>query len=86
MHLDRRRAAVLFHRVSAAVWAALLVPALLWWQESILFVIAASIYANVKSDIGAANAADDREVLVRLDRIEARLDCPECRHVKADTP
>lgn len=70
--MTRRRAprAVWFHRASAAVWLLLAIPALLWWRASVLFVIAASIYANVKSDIGAANAADDSAVLARLDRIE----------------
>lgn len=54
---------VLFNRVCAVVWAVALIPAYLWWAESVLFVIVASIYANVKSDWGAAAAADDREVL-----------------------
>lgn len=64
---------VLFHRVSAAVWLVLLIPALLWWSESIAFVIVASVYANMKSDWGAAEAADDRRVVEALDRIEQVL-------------
>lgn len=64
---------VWFHRTSAIVWAALIVPALIWWPDSVAFVIAASVYANVKSDWGAAEAADDREVLDRLDQINSRL-------------
>jgi hypothetical protein len=55
------------------VWALLLVPALIWWPQSVAFVIVASVYANVKSDLGAAEAADDRAVLDRLDRIERLL-------------
>jgi hypothetical protein len=39
----------------------------------VAFVIIASVYANVKSDWGAAEAADDRDVLDRLERIEALL-------------
>lgn len=66
-------AKVWFHRTSAIIWLALIFPAYIWWRESVAFVIAASIYANVKSDWGAAEAADDREVLARLDRIEALL-------------
>lgn len=69
----RRGRAVWFHRVCAVGWALALYPAMRWWRESVAFVIVASIYANVKSDWGAAEAADDREVLERLDRIEALL-------------
>lgn len=64
---------VWFHRVSALAWALTLLPALKWWPDSVAFVIAASVYANVKSDWGAAEAADDRDVLDRLDRIERLL-------------
>ena len=63
---------ILFHRACALIWGALLVPSLLFWPESVAFVIFASVYANVKSDWGAAEAADDRRVqrqiaLLRLD-------------------
>jgi len=71
-NLPRSRT-VTFHRACAVVWAVSFVPALLWWSQSIWFVIVASVYANVKSDWGAAEAADDSGVLERLDRIEALL-------------
>lgn len=64
---------VWFHRASAAVWLCLTPVALTWWPESVGFVIVASCYANIKSDWSASEAADDREVLARLDRIEAAL-------------
>ncbi len=75
-----RRRAVLFHRASAVVWLLLTIPALLWWSDSVAFVIVASIYANVKSDWGAAEAADDRQVMDELHRAEALLGgrCPRC--------
>jgi hypothetical protein len=63
-----------FHRGCAVAWAVALVPALVWWQESLVFVIIASVYANVKSDWGAAEAADDSEVLRRLARVERLLE------------
>lgn len=65
---------VWFHRAGAIFWTLMAVPAFLLWQEAIWFVIAASIYANVKSDWGAAEAADDREIVERQRRIEAKLD------------
>jgi len=64
---------VTFHRISAATWALLLIPSLIWWRDSVTFVIIASIYANIKSDWGAAEAADEHEVLQRLARIEEEL-------------
>lgn len=69
-----KRRIVWFHRASAVLWAVLTVPALLWWKTSILFVIAASIYANVKSDWSAAEAADDSAVLARLDQLDEKID------------
>lgn len=64
---------VWFHRTCAVVWALALVPAVLFWQTSVLFVIIASVYANVKSDWTAAVAADDRTVLNELCTVRAEL-------------
>jgi len=41
----------------------LAVPALLWWSESVLFVIGLSLFANFYSAVSAVEAADDRAVL-----------------------
>lgn len=65
--------AVWFNRISAMVWALALIPALLWWQTSVLFVIIASVYANVKSDWTAALAADDRAVLSEMCNLREEL-------------
>ena len=46
---------------------------MLIWQESILFVILASVYANFASELAAAEAADDLQLAQRLDRIETML-------------
>ncbi len=64
---------VWLHRALAAVWVLLAIPGVIWWAESILFVIAASVYANVASEIAGSEAADDQELAERLDRIEALL-------------
>lgn len=84
--MDRVGRIVWFHRGCAVVWALLLIPALLFWPDSVAFVIIASVYANVKSDWGAAEAADDHRVLARIDRIEQLLggECPGCRGGRRD--
>jgi hypothetical protein len=64
---------VRFHRISAYIWMALLIPAYLWWRESVFFVIAASIYANVKSDFAASEAADDSKVLAAIAELKELL-------------
>jgi hypothetical protein len=64
---------VWFHRFRSAAWAVLTLAALCWWPDSVAFVILMSGYANVVSDWTAAEAADDRAVLARLDRIERLL-------------
>jgi predicted membrane-bound spermidine synthase len=65
--------AVIFHRVSAVLWTLALIPALIFWKESIVFVIIASVYANVKSDWGAAEAADDHVVLDEIVALRAEF-------------
>lgn len=68
------RARVLFHRCSAAFWGVLgLISFALGWQNSVAMVWLASVYANIKSDWGAAEAADDSAVTERLDRHERML-------------
>ncbi|WP_418345294.1 hypothetical protein [Rhodococcus pyridinivorans] len=44
------------HRILGWMWILLAVPALLWWQESILFVILMSIYANAEASFAAHEA------------------------------
>lgn len=45
------------HLISTWVWVALLVPTVLWWKDSILFIGVASVYANVVSHWTAYQAA-----------------------------
>lgn len=44
------------HLVLAGLWAVLVVPALLWWKESIIFVILLSLYANFEASVAAHHA------------------------------
>lgn len=69
----RRSWKVWFHRSRALAWVALTLAALRWWPDSVAFVIVMSGYANVVSDWGVSEAADDRAVLQRLDEVERRL-------------
>lgn len=41
------------HLWEAMLWVALIVPTLLWWKESVLWVALMSLYANYKTAIGA---------------------------------
>lgn len=44
------------HLWLAWFWLVLAIPALLWWKESVLFVIMLSLYANIESSLAAYNA------------------------------
>lgn len=46
-----------FHLALVIAWALLLVPTVLWWKESILWVAAMSLYANVASHWSAYQGA-----------------------------
>lgn len=44
------------HLILALLWVALAIPAFLWWQQSVLFVIILSLYANFEASLAAYNA------------------------------
>lgn len=68
--MDVRRK-VWFHRTRALGWLVLgAVSFALGLQNSVALVWGASVYANALTDWGAAEAADDREIISRLQRIE----------------
>lgn len=46
-----------FHAVATVAWLVLTVPSVLWWKNSILWVILLSVWANVASHFGAWQAA-----------------------------
>jgi hypothetical protein len=46
-----------FHLAMTVVWALLLVPTLIWWKDSILWVAAMSLYANVAAHWSAFQGA-----------------------------
>lgn len=50
-----------FHIGSAVLWAAMSIPTLLWWKDSILWVALMSIYAIVIGHWSAAQAAEAEE-------------------------
>jgi hypothetical protein len=45
----------------SAVWALMLIPTLLWWSESVLWVAGMSLYANFSSHLAAAKASQAEE-------------------------
>ena len=49
------------HRIMGFIWIGLTPPAILWWKESILFVILCSLYANIESAFAADEAQRTRE-------------------------
>lgn len=46
-----------FHAGMTALWLVLAVPSVLWWKDSILWVIVLSVWANVASHFGAWQGA-----------------------------
>lgn len=44
------------HLVAGYVWALLLIPSLVWWQQSVLLVIIASLYANSEASFATHHA------------------------------
>jgi hypothetical protein len=51
------RSLVRFHFVMMCVWAAMFVPTVLWWKQSILWVAFMSLYANFVGHFSGWDAA-----------------------------
>lgn len=63
-----------FNKVSAVFWLCLgLVSFLFGWQDAVVLIWIASVYANVKSDWGVAEAADDTKIMSALDTITKEI-------------
>jgi uncharacterized membrane protein YdbT with pleckstrin-like domain len=46
-----------FHATATIVWLLLVVPSVLWWKQSLLWIILLSVWANVASHFGAWQGA-----------------------------
>ena len=46
-----------FHGIATLVWAALIVPSLLWWRQSVPWLVFMSVWANVGTHFSAYQAA-----------------------------
>ncbi|WP_250029770.1 hypothetical protein [Paractinoplanes maris] len=65
---------VWIHRAATIACILLAIPGVLWWKNSILFVILLSLSTQAYTSWSSAEASDDRELSNRLDRIEALLE------------
>lgn len=45
------------HLISAVAWVVLAIPSVIWWKNSVLWVIIISIYANVVGHLSGYTAA-----------------------------
>ena len=45
------------HLVAAVMWVGLAIPSLIWWKDSVLWVILISIYANIVGHLSGYNTA-----------------------------
>lgn len=61
-----------FHRVRAGLWILIGATSFIFgWYDKVTLVWIASLYANVVSDWGAAEAADDRKVTELINEVRA---------------
>lgn len=44
------------HLIAGWGWILLAIPALIWWKDSVLFVILLSLYANAEASFAAYHA------------------------------
>lgn len=48
------------HRWLTWFWIVMVIPTLLWWRDSILWVLIISLYANIETSAGAKEAKKAR--------------------------
>lgn len=46
-----------FHLVMVGVWLLLAIPSILWWKDSVLWVIILSLYANIVGHLSGYSGA-----------------------------
>lgn len=49
------------HLILTAVWVMLIIPTLLWWRDSILWIAFMSLYANIAGHWAAYEGAKAKE-------------------------
>lgn len=59
------------HMFATATWVTSIVPTVIWWRNSLLWVAFMSVWANVVSHAGAYEAARAKERLAEGDGGEA---------------
>lgn len=52
-----------FHKIMTIVWIVLVIPTMLWWRESLIWIVMMSIYAIIVSHFGAYQAARAEEAV-----------------------
>ena len=57
----KRPKASTIHTALTLVWAALVLPTLFWWRESVMWVALMSLWANIASHWAAREAAKAKE-------------------------
>jgi hypothetical protein len=65
---------VRIHRGATVICLLLAVPGVLWWSDSVLFVILISLATQAWTSWGAAEAADDTELRRELQHIRDLLE------------
>lgn len=50
------------HLVEAYIWVVLAIPSVLWWKNSVTWVILISLYANYKTAVSAHEARRARKL------------------------
>lgn len=57
-----------FHAVATVVWLVLIVPSILWWRDSVAWVVLMSAWANVAAHWASYQAARADERIRRSSR------------------
>lgn len=59
------------HRTATFVMLLLVIPTVLWWKDSILWVLLLSLYANVYTSIGADEAQQAKRKAEHSDGVDS---------------
>jgi len=74
---------VRIYSIIAVAWVLLMIPSLLWWKDSLLWVIAMSCYANfagsmaslqaARADVNSSTAEDLARLEQKIDAMRGRI-------------